>query len=143
LARRPEGKKLADDVRFLLSILAVRPDALQRVRSRLRPEEDLDGDDRATYLRMVETLERGGLEALVRELAGYPAEEQDLVRRAWASPPPDVDDSVVDDVVQNLRRRSIKRRHRALRSELAEAERRGDGELVATLEAELRKLVRA
>lgn len=134
-------KKLSVGVSYLLQILAVRPDAAARVREALAPDE-LDETERASYLRMLETLERGGLEALGTDLSGYPEEEQSLVRRAWHQPPPGVSDADVDEAVRRIRQRSVQLKHRSLRSQLAEAERRRDSERVAVLEAELRELGR-
>ena len=140
-APAPAGKKLSVGVSYLLQILAVRPDAAARVRQALAPDE-LDETERASYLRMLETLERGGLEALGTELPGYPEEEQSLIRRAWHQPPPGVTDADLDEAVLRIRHRSVQMRHRSLRSQLAEAERRRDSERVALLEAELRELGR-
>jgi DNA primase len=139
LAPPPRGNKLSQRVRYLLQVLAVRPEALERVLGILDPA-DLEEDDRTAYLRMVTALERGGLNGLDRELEGFPAEEQDLVRRAWAVPPHAVDDPAVDDVVRRLRRDSLYRRHRAIKRDLAEAERRQDRALVAVLEVQLKEL---
>jgi hypothetical protein len=105
--------------------------------------EDLDEEDRRTYLRMLETFERGGREALGRELTDYSEEEQDLIRRAWHNPPPRLDDEVVDDLVLRLRRDSLQNRRRGIISDLREAESRGDGVRVAELETELREMTRA
>lgn len=140
-AAAPAGKKLSVGVSYLLQILAVRPDAAARVREALAPDE-LDETERASYSRMLETLERGGLEALGTELPSFPEEEQSLIRRAWHQPPPGVTDTDVDEAVLRIRHRSVQLRHRSLRSQLAEAERRRDRERVALLEAELRELGR-
>jgi len=130
---------LSVGVSYLLQFLAVHPDASARVREQLPPEE-LEEEDRVAYLRMLETLDRGGLEALSAEVSAYPEEEQILVRKAWASPPPGDVDADVDDAVRRIRHRTVQSRHRALRSELADAERRGDRERVALLEAEIREM---
>lgn len=135
LPARSGGKTLSVGVSYLLQFLAVHPDASARVRDQLPPEE-LDDEDRVAYLRMLETLDRGGLEALSAAISTFPDEEQVLVRKAWASPPP----GDVDDAVRRIRQRAIQNRHRALRSELADAERRGDRERVGLLEAEIREL---
>jgi hypothetical protein len=92
---------------------------------------------------MLETFERGGLEALGRELPEYSDEEQDLIRRAWHNPPPRVDDQVVDDLVSRLRRDSLQRRRRGIISDLREAESEGDGERIAQLETAYREMTRA
>jgi DNA primase len=139
LESQPAGKKVSRAVGYLLQVLAVRPEALERVRATLNLA-DLEGDDRLAYLHMVETLQKGGLEALGRELAGFPVELESLVRQAWAAPPPGVSDEVVDDVVARIARSAVVRRKRGIIAGLAEAERLGDREKVAALEAELRQL---
>src|SRR6202162_5499274 len=101
LAARLVGKKLTVG-RYLLQLLAVRPIAFERVRAKLRPDE-LDDADRGPYLRMLETYERGGVSGLEAGFAGYPAEEQDLIRRAWAAPPPSVDDEVAVELAGRIR----------------------------------------
>jgi hypothetical protein len=101
---------------------------------------DLSEDDRAAYQRVVEALQRGGLDALGQTLGEFPAEEQDLVRRAWAVPPPAVSDEAVDDLVHHLRREAVLRRHREFQRQLTEAERRGDRALALALEAQVRDL---
>jgi DNA primase len=141
LAGRTDGKKTSVG-KYLLQILAARPDAARRARAVLQVE-DLDEEDRRTYLRMLETFERGGREALGTELTDYSEEEQDLIRRAWHNPPPRLDDEVVEDLVRRLRRDSLQNRRRGIISDLREAESRGDGERVAQLETELREMTRA
>ena len=61
------GKKVTV-ARYLLQLLAVRPVAFERVRTKLTPEE-LDEEDRGMYVRMLETYERGG-RVRARERAG-------------------------------------------------------------------------
>ncbi|HKW72286.1 MAG TPA: DNA primase, partial [Candidatus Dormibacteraeota bacterium] len=92
-AKLPRGVTRQTAGRYLLQLLAVRPVAFELVRVKLTPHE-LEQDDRAIYVRMLESYERGGPSGLEAELAGYPPEEQDLIRRAWAAPPPNVDDEV-------------------------------------------------
>src|SRR5205814_320987 len=80
---RPTGKDWSVAFRYLLEILAVRPDAIHRVREQL-PLDHLEPKERDAYQRMLETLgEDGGLQSLGEALANFPDEEQDLVRRAW------------------------------------------------------------
>jgi len=141
LAGRADGKKTSVG-KYLLQVLAARPEAAGRVRALLQVD-DLDEEDRRTYLRMLETFERGGREALGRELPDYGEQEQDLIRRAWHSPPPRLDDEVVEDLVRRLRRDSLQNRRRGIISDLREAESLGDGERVARLENELREMTRA
>jgi DNA primase len=141
LAARLTGKKLTVG-RYLLQLLAVRPVAFERVRTKLQPDE-LDEEDRGTYLRMLETYERGGVSGLETELAGYPAEEQDLIRRAWAAPPPSVDDEVAVELAERIRLDHMKGLHSGIIRELSEAESGKDSERVARLEAKARELARA
>jgi DNA primase len=142
LAARLAGKKLTVG-RYLLQLLAVRPIAFERVRTMVTPDE-LDEGDRGIYLRMLETYERGGVSGLETELAGYPAEEQDLIRRAWAAPPPSVDDEVAVELAERVRLDHMKGLHSGIIRELSEAESgKGDSERVARLEAKARELARA
>jgi DNA primase len=128
--------------RYLLQLLAVRPVAFELVRTKLTPGE-LDEKDREIYVRMLETYERGGPAGLEAELAEYPPEEQDLIRRAWAAPPPSVDDEVAVELAERIRLDHMKARHSGIIRELSEAERGRDSERVARLEAEARELARA
>ena len=141
LAARLVGKKLTVG-RYLLQLLAVRPIAFDRVRTMLTPNE-LDEGDRGIYVRMLETYERGGVSGLEAELAEYPAEEQDLIRRAWAAPPPSVDDEVAVELAERIRLDHMRARHSGIIRELSEAERGKDSELVARLEAQAAELARA
>jgi DNA primase len=141
LAARLTGKKLTVG-RYLLQLLAVRPMAFERVRTLLTPDE-LNEEDRGIYVRMLETYERGGVSGLETELAGYPAEEQDLIRRAWAAPPPSVDDEVAVELAERIRLDHMRARHSGIIRELSEAERGKDSELVARLEAQAGELARA
>jgi DNA primase len=141
LAARLAGKKLTVG-RYLLQLLAVRPVAFERVRTKITPEE-LDEQDRGIYVRMLETYERGGASGLETELAGYPAEEQDLIRRAWAAPPPSVDDEVAEELAVRVRLDHMKGLHSGIIRELSEAERGNDSERVGRLEAKARELARA
>ncbi len=141
LGTPPAGKKVTVG-RYLLQLLAVRPAAFDRVRTKIAPDE-LDEEDRGVYVRMLETYERGGATGLEKELAGYPAEEQDLIRRAWAAPPPNVDDEVAVELAERIRLDRMRGRHSGIIRELSEAERGKDAERVARLEAEARELGRA
>jgi DNA primase len=141
LAARLPGKKLTVG-RYLLQLLAVRPVAFERVRTKITPEE-LDEEDRGIYVRMLETFERSGASGLESELAGYPAGEQDLIRRAWAAPPPNVDDEVALELAERIKLDHMKGRHSGIIRELSEAERGKDSKRVARLETEARELARA
>ena len=133
------GTKLSNSVGYLLRVLAVRPEALERVLGILDPA-DLEDGDRAAYLRLVTALERGGLDGLGQELEGLTTEEQRLVRRAWAAPPPSVDDEVIEEVIRRIQRQARRRRALAMIDSLREAERRGDPARVAALQAQLKEL---
>jgi DNA primase len=137
---RPQaGKKAVSSFDYLIHVLAVRGDAVWRVEAALEPD-DLEEEDRAAYFRIVETLKRGGVDALVRELPGYPPEEESRVRRAWAKPPPRTDDEVVDELVRRIKERAVKRRMLRIVRDLQEAERRGDRAAAAALERQHRAL---
>jgi DNA primase len=138
---RVAGKKVTV-ANYLVQLLAVRPIAFDRVRTKITPEE-LDEEDRGIYVRMLETYERGGASGLESELAGYPAEEQDLIRRAWAAPPPSVDDEVAVELAERIRLDRMKSRLSAIIRELSEAERGRDSVRVTRLEAEARELSHA
>jgi len=127
---------------YLVQLLAVRPGAFDRVRARITPEE-LDPDDRPIYARMLDSYERAGLAGLEADLAGYSPEEQDLIRRAWAAPPPNVDDEVAVELAERIRLEHMKGMHSGIIRELSEAERGRDSERVVRLEAEARELARA
>ena len=141
LNARVAGKKVTV-ANYLVQLLAVRPVAFERVRTKITPEE-LDEEDRGVYVRMLETYERGGPSGLESELAGYPAEEQDLIRRAWAAPPPSVDDDLAVELAERIRLDRMRSRHSAIIRELSEAERGRNTEGVSRLEAEARELSHA
>jgi DNA primase len=128
--------------RYLVQLLAVRPAALERVRLTLSVQE-LDADVRDIFIRMLDSYERGGPTGLEADLAGYPAEEQDLIRRAWAAPPPSVDDEVAIELAERIRLEHMKGMHSGIIRQLSEAERGRDSESVARLESEARELARA
>jgi DNA primase len=138
LESSPTGKKMTVG-RYLLQLLAVRPVAFDLVRTKITPDE-LDEEDRGIYERMLETYERAGVSGLEKELAGYPAEEQDLIRRAWAAPPPSVDDEVAVELAERITLDRMRSRRSGIIRELSEAERGKDSERVARLEAEAREL---
>ena len=138
LETSPTGKKMTVG-RYLLQLLAVRPVAFDLVRTKITPDE-LDEEDRGIYERMLETYERAGVSGLEKELAGYPTEEQDLIRRAWAAPPPSVEDEVAVELAERITLDHMRGRHSGIIRELSEAERGKDSERVARLEAEAREL---
>jgi hypothetical protein len=126
----------------LLTLIAVRPEALDRIRAQVSPEL-FDEDDRRTYLRMLETFTGGGLDELQASLEKYEEHEQELIRRAWASPPPRVDDEYVDGLVWKVRYEALQSELRGVRRKLGEAEQRGDRDQVALLVTEDRRLAMA
>jgi len=138
LGASARGNKLWDSVGYLLGALVVRPEALGRVLGILDPA-DLGETDRATFRRLVTALERGGSDALGQDLDGFTPEEQQLIRRAWADPPPRVDDETIGDVVRTIHRQARKRRAQDMIDRLREAERRGDLAQAESLEAQLKR----
>jgi DNA primase len=141
LPRPALGNKLSVG-QHLLTLIAVRPEALERIRAQVKPEHFPD-DDRRTYLRMLETFTGGGLDELQATLEKYEEHEQELIRRAWASPPPRVDDEYVDGLVWKLRLEALQSELRVIKRKLGEAEQRGDRDQVALLVTEDRRLVMA
>jgi len=141
LDSRIVGKKVTVG-RYLLQLLAVNPAAFARIRTKITPDE-LDEKDRGMYVRMLETFERGGAAGLEKELGEYPAEEQDLIRRAWAAPPPSVDDHLAEELAVRIRLDRMKVRHSGIIRELSEAERGREADRVARLESEASELARA
>jgi DNA primase len=139
--RRVPARRLTASA-YLVQLLAVRPAAFDRVRTRITVEE-LDADDRPVYVRMLESYESGGAAGLEADLAEFPPEEQDLIRRAWAAPPPNVDDEVAVELAERIRLEHMKGMHSGIIRELSEAERGSDSERVVRLEAEARELARA
>jgi DNA primase len=134
------GKKLTVG-RYLLQLLAVRPEAFASVRTKISLDQ-LDEEERETYRRMLDSFERGGQAGLERDLDGYPEGDQDLIRRAWAAPPPNVDDEMVVELVERIRIDHMKGQRNAIIRELSEAERGRDAERVGTLETALAELTR-
>src|SRR5438105_7439823 len=134
------GKKLSVG-QHILSVIAVRPEALDRVESSALPD-DFNEEDRRTFGLMRQTLQAGGLDALRDRLGSFGEQEQDLIRRAWASPPPRTDDEFVAELTWRLRLESLQTRLGDVRRRLGEAEQSGDRDQVALLEMEDRRLAR-
>jgi DNA primase len=139
--RRAAARKLTASA-YLVQLLAVRPPAFEVVRPKITSQE-LDPDDRPVFVRMLDSYERGGAAGLEADLGGYPSEEQDLIRRAWAAPPPNVDDEVAIELAGRIRLEHMKGMHSGIIRELSEAERGRDSERVVRLEAEAGELARA
>jgi len=128
--------------KYLVQLLAVRPAAFERVQSQIAPGE-LDPGDRGIYLRMLESYERGGPAGLAADLPNYPQEEQDLIRRAWAEPPPTVDDRVAEELAKRIRLNYMKDMKSGIIRDLTEAERDGDSERADRIQTQLTKIGRA
>ena len=139
--RRVPGRKLTASG-YLVQLLASRPVAFDLVRAKITADQ-LDPDDRMVFIRMLGSYERGGPAGLEADLAGYPEEEQDLIRRAWAAPPPNVDDEVAVELADRIRLEHMKGMHSGIIRQLSEAERGLDSEKVVRLEAEAGELARA
>lgn len=141
LPARTVGKELSRELRYLVQVLAVRPEAAVRLGGQLDPEH-LDGEDRDAYIKMLETLERGGSEALQDSLDAYPPEWQAAVREALVESPPAVGDAVIQELTEAIAKKSRLKQWRLLGRELRDAEARGDRERVALLEVQHREMGR-
>lgn len=133
------GERLSRLVAYLLQVLAVRPEEAGRVRAVLSPEVLAD-QDREAYLRLLATLERGGAEALVREVGQFPAEEARLIREAWAAPPAKFAGEDVGRLVERILARARRERISTIIGRLSEAEARGDRAEIEALTREYRDL---
>jgi DNA primase len=136
LVPKGAGKELTSELRYLIQVLAVRPEGAARLRTRLDPEY-LDGEEKDAYLRMLQTVNRGGAEALQGEFEAFPPEWRVAMSEAWTAAPLAVGDAVIDEVAEKLVNKSQKRRTRMLIGQMREAEGRGDRAQVAALEAQL------
>ena len=147
-AARPEAPKQAwrpsrqGPGKYLVQLLAVRPAAFERVRGLVAPEE-LDPADRGIYVRMLESYARGGPAGLEADLPGYPQDEQDLIRRAWAEPPPTVDDEVAEELAKRVRLNHMKDMKSGIIRDLTEAERERDSERADRIQTQLTQIGRA
>ncbi|HKV87830.1 MAG TPA: DNA primase [Candidatus Dormibacteraeota bacterium] len=128
--------------KYLVQLLAVRPPAFERVRSRIVAEE-LEPGDRGIYLRMLDSYERGGSGGIEVDLPNYPQGEQDLIRRAWAQPPPSVDDEVAEELAIRIRLNYMKDMKNGIIRDLTEAERDRDSERADRIQSQLTQIVRA
>jgi hypothetical protein len=126
---------------YLVQLLAVRPVAFERVQA-IAPD-DLDESERGIFVRMLGSYQRGGPAGLEADMAGYPPEEQDLIRRAWAAPPPNVDDEVAVELAERIRLERMKGMYSGIIRELSEAERGRDSDRVGRLETQAGELARA
>ena len=128
--------------KYLVQLLAVRPDAFERVRAHVSPDEFEPGD-RGIYVRMLGTYERAGSEGLEAELRDYPIEAQEVIRRAWAKPPPRVDDEVAEELAKRVRLNHMKNIENGIIRELSEAERVLDSERAVRMQTQLTQIGRA
>lgn len=136
------GTPKSSGVRLLLQVLAARPEVAPLVRSELT-DEDVDEELRETFGKMLGAIEQGGAAELESRLGQFSDWEQDLVRQAWVSPPPGVeDDELVSGLVRRVRDRAVKRRREGIISDLAEAESNGDLDRAARLMRDYEQLMR-
>jgi hypothetical protein len=141
LSPKGRGERFVTPSRYLVQLLAVRPVAFERVQA-IAPD-DLDESERGIFVRMLGSYQRGGPAGLEAEMAGYPPEEQDLIRRAWAAPPPNIDDEVAVELAERIRLERMKGMYSGIIRELSEAERGRDSDRVGRLETQAGELARA
>jgi hypothetical protein len=128
--------------KYLVQLLAVRPDAFERVRGQIAPDE-LEPSDRGMYVRMLETYDRSGPNGLDAELRDYPIEAQEVIRRAWAKPSPRVDDELAEELAKRVRLNYMKNLENGIIRELTEAERFLDSERAVRMQTQLTQIGRA
>jgi len=128
--------------KYLVQLLAVRPDAFARVRTQVSPDE-LEPADRGMYERMLETYDRSGPSGLEADLRDYPIEAQEVIRRAWAKPPPRVDDELAEELAKRIRLNHMKKLENGIIRELSEAERFLDSERAVRMQTQLTQIGRA
>jgi len=141
--RRPREVATREGVgKYLVQLLAVRPDAFGRIRTLVSPEE-LEPSDRALYVRMLDSYDRAGAGGVEAELRDYPIEAQEVIRRAWAKPPPRVDDEVAEELAKRIRLNHMKNLENGIIRELSEAERSLDSERAVRMQTQLTQIGRA
>ncbi len=141
--RRPREVATREGVgKYLVQLLAVRPDAFGRIRALVSPEE-LEPSDRAIYVRMLDSYDRSGAGGVEAELRDYPIEAQEVIRRAWAKPPPRVDDEVAEELAKRIRLNHMKNLENGIIRELSEAERSLDSERAVRMQTQLTQIGRA
>ena len=128
--------------KYLVQLLAVRPDAFERVRAQVSPDE-LEPSDRGIYVRMLDTYDRAGQNGLEAELRDYPIEAQEVIRRAWAKPPPRVDDELAEELAKRVRLNHMKNLENGIIRELTEAERGRDSDKAVRMQTQLTQIGRA
>jgi DNA primase len=124
---------------FLLRVLAAHPEYAPLM-TRLLPPDQMPDEDGVTYRRMLEATAKSGLQA---NLSGFGEGEKEMIRSAWANPPPAVDEAVVVDAVRRVKRETLEGQMRLVISEIAVAEQGSDGRRVEELGARWRELQRA
>jgi hypothetical protein len=92
---------------------------------------------------MLETYERAGPQGLEVELRDYPVEAQELIRRAWAKPPPRVDDELAEELAKRVRLNHMKNMRSGIIRELSEAEPILDSERAVRMQTQLTQIGRA
>jgi DNA primase len=128
--------------KYLVQLLAVRPDAFDRVRKLVSPDE-LETSDRGIYVRMLESYDHAGPNGVEVELGDYPIEAQEVIRRAWAKPPPRVDDELAEELAKRVRLNHMKNLENGIIRELSEAERFLDSERAVRMQTQLTQIGRA
>jgi len=128
--------------KYLVQLLAVRPDAFERVRAQVSPDE-LEPSDRGIYVRMLETYDRSGPNGLEAELRDYPIEAQEVIRRAWAKPPPRVDDELAEELAKRVRLNHMRNLENGIIRELSEAEGYLDSDRAVRMQTQLTQIGRA
>jgi len=112
------------------------------VRAQVSPDE-MEPSDRGIYERMLETYERSGPSGLEAELRDYPIEAQEVIRRAWAKPPPRVDDELAEELAKRVRLNHMKNLENGIIRELSETESFLDSERAVRMQTQLTQIGRA
>lgn len=133
-ARRSVGE-------HVIALLVAYPEQVSGIAAVISPDDFGDGL-RDSYLKIAGTLTSAGQEGLREALDSLGEREQEMVRRAWADPPPELDPSALEDLAHGLRLETRKAELRSVKSRLAEAEERGDRDRVALLVVEDGRLAR-
>ncbi len=140
--RAPATRAREGPGKYLVQLLAVRPDAFERIRDKIAPDE-MEPSDRSIYVRMLDSYDRAGAGGLEADLRDYPDEAQDVIRRAWAKPPPRVDDEVAQELAKRIRLNHMKQMENGIIRELTEAERDRDSETMVRMQTKLTQIGRA
>ena len=142
-ARRPREVATREGPgKYLVQLLAVRPEAFDRVRT-LVSQDELEPSDRGIYVRMLESYDRAGANGVEAELRDYPIEAQEVIRRAWAKPPPRVDDELAEELAKRVRLNHMKNLKNGIIRELSETESFLDSERAVRMQTQLTQIGRA